>query len=197
MIDDLMTVNNKYDGTFDKLEQSLNTKFVPTSSISESISATNPGDINKEIQYFEDKKKQIIEGSQSKIKTIEDKEWLQYEIKDLMSNGKLVLQKLQADLKIGCSPRMYEVYASLMNSVIMSQKELRELNKMVYDIELFQVDPNEGKSKTQVNINLTGKELLAMINNAKDNSQMNSVSTEFTIEKEKSMDMVDRKNDED
>jgi hypothetical protein len=172
---DVNEEKKQYDGTFDSLGNALNTTFVPKAT------SGDMEKINKEIDEFQSQKNKLIGAVQSKkIMTLEDKEFLNNETKDLIKNGKLVLEKLQNDIKIGCSPRMFEVYADLLRSIILSLKELRDLNKMILDVEMFQVDPAKDQ-KANVNVHLTGRELLEMINGAKATNQMNSVSTDFEI----------------
>ena len=138
--------------------------------------------IESEIDLFESKKNEIITKSTTSSNTLEDKEYIQDDIKQLITNGKKVLSLLQKDLKIGSAPRMYEVYSTLMSTVLVGLRELRDLNKTVADMQMFSMEPDV--SSTEVNIKMSGKELLNMIKNASDDNQMNAISADFKVEEE-------------
>lgn len=78
---------------------------------------------------------------------------------------------------------MFEVYATVMNSLISSLKELKDLNYLVENKRDLQ-DNELGNSKNQTNIymNCTGKEILNMINDATKNNQLKEVSADFTVD---------------
>jgi hypothetical protein len=134
----------------------------------------------KEAEEFKEKKNELVKRSE-KV-TLEDKEFLQDEIKQLIYQGKCVLDKINKDLKLGSQPRMFEVYGSVFNSVMTGIKELRELNKNVADIEIKH-NPSGGLSS--VNLKLTAKELATLVkdttkemNNAKIRIEAKETITE-------------------
>jgi hypothetical protein len=125
-------------------------------------------------------KNELVVKPEENVGGLENKDFLQTEIKEVITNGKKVLETLQKDIKIGSPPRAAEVYAKLMSSTIEGLRELRELDKTIADIKIRHVDEN--KPKTSVNISMTGKELLQMIKDAQSNSQMTAINTDFKVE---------------
>lgn len=154
--------------TFDKLSNEFNTPPVTEST-------------NTEIQSFEQQKKELIERS-TQIRTLEDKQYLQTEIKSLIDNSKRVLDTIQKDIKIGSPPRMAEVYAKLLSSTIEGIRELRELNQAIANMQMFR-DPDE-QPKASINVKMTGKDLMQMIKDAKETSQIKAVEASFSVEGE-------------
>lgn len=112
---------------------------------------------------------------------IKDSLFLENEIKALILSSKSVLNTLEKDIKIGSQPRMYEVYATLLNSIIGQYKELRQLNEAVAKllIESKKVNIDE-KAENRKSI-MTSKEALDMVMNARLHSNMNAISTQFEI----------------
>ena len=121
----------------------------------------------------------IQSANTNKELTFEDKEYLQKEIKGLIKGGKTVLEILEKDLKIGTKSGMFEAYAKLLDSVTTSLKELRILNKMILDVEFLTNADTDSKGSTTLQIQMTGRELIDMINSAKENSQINALSADF------------------
>ncbi len=152
--------------TFDKLDNEFNTP------------ATEPV---KEIQAFEQQKNELIEKT-TQIKTLEDKQYLQTEVKSLIENSKRVLDTIQKDIKIGAPPRMVEVYAKLLSSTLEGIKELRELNQTIANMQMFK-DPEE-QPKASINVKMTAKELIQMMKEARESSQIKAVEANFSVEGE-------------
>ncbi len=167
--------------SFDKISEKLNTTY------DEEIEK-----VEHEVEKFEEKKKELVEKSSAENLGFEDKEYLQKETKDLIDNGKKVLETLQNEIKIGSPPRMFEVYAFLMNGIISGLKELRGLNKSIAELNIIENQP-EPEDKRNVNIILSGKELLDMINSAKDNSEINRIDADFKVEDQIKKDEEDRR----
>ncbi len=149
-------------------------------SFDSSYKEENIDKLSTEIQVFEDKKKQLVDSS----KKIEfgDKNFLKEEVKDVIGIGKAVLDKLSNELKIGSPPRMYEVCAKMLESVISGLKELRELNKTIYEIEAAPTDGEKGKPNVNITFTGTGKDLLDMISSAKDKNELDRVDADFKVE---------------
>ena len=158
--------------SFDKLDKEFNTPETVES-------------VDKELAEFESKKNDIVKKSTS-VKTLEDKQYLQDEIKGLIDNSKQVLDTVKKDIKIGTAPRTIEVYAKLMSATIDGIRELRELNQTIANMTMFK-DPDE-KPKANLNVTMTGKELLQMMNNAKANSQTEAVDASFSSVEEEPKD---------
>ena len=159
--------------SFDKISENLNTSFSAAPDIQQ---------IQKDLDHFQEKKNQIktfIE--EKKDITLEDKGFLQLETKILIHNGKAVLDKLQEEIKQGSSPRIYEVYSQLMSTVMGGLRKLRELNKMVLDIErINKMTSDPGQGNTTVNVFMSSKDMAEMMKKAKVESSMNAVDGTFS-----------------
>jgi len=149
--------------SFDKLDREFNTSATPEQSV----------------ELIEHQKNELVEKS-SQIKTLEDKTYLQDGIKTLIDNSQLVLNTVQKDIKIGTAPRTIEVYAKLMSATTDAIRELRELNQTIANMTMFK--DTEAPKKATINVNMTGKELMAMMKDAKEQSQMEAVDTTFEVE---------------
>lgn len=113
--------------------------------------------------------------------SIEDKEYLQFELKNLIQNGVNTLEKLSEDIKIGSSPRTHEVYFNGLGAVRELLKELKELN--LDDLNVSKESPKESVvNNTQINFNLTSSNILDMIKKAKETSEMNKIEAKFDID---------------
>ncbi len=103
--------------------------------------------------------------------TLEDKEYMEMEIKMLINSAKFVMDKLEEDVKIGAKPRVYEVYATLTKAVLDSIKELRELNLSIENLKLskekLKLKKEIGSAPSgTVNLQLSGKDMFKMIASA-------------------------------
>jgi hypothetical protein len=127
---------------------------------------------------------------------IEDKEYLEYELKTLISDSRRVMYILEQDIKIGTKPRYHEVYATLTKSVLDGIKELRELNQTIANLK-FQKEKlavrkeqyslsggNGNNSGAKLNVRLSGKDLFDMMEAARKSSGLNAVKAEFEVESE-------------
>lgn len=159
---------------FEGLDKSLNTNF---------DSALD--DVEKSLDTFNSKKELMVEKSKSGTYTLEDEEYLRFELKTLIQGSRIIMDKLEKDIKIGSQPRVYEVYSALLKTTIDGLKELRELNKTVTDLEIESDKPKISKDGTQTinnttnNVILTGKDLLSMIKSAKEVNQLNAIEAKF------------------
>lgn len=151
-------------------------------------SITGTDELENQIEILEEEKNKLLCKSNENFETLEDKEYIQEKIKVIIETGETVLSKVSQDIKIGSNPKQIEVYAKLIDSVVNALSQLRELNKVVSDKQLLVGDFNSGDNNKEVNFKLTGKELLNMINSAKENSQLNAVDTDFEIEEIKEVD---------
>lgn len=139
----------------------------------------------KEIENVKIQSKELIDKSKSGLY---NNEYIQQETIDLIEQGKKVSAILAQDLKIGANARQFEVYAGLMNSIFGGLKDLKDLNKTQIDTLIKQgelKDESENKNGVNVNVKMTGKDLLTMIENARNDNQLNAVEAEFKIEDEK------------
>ena len=159
---------------FEGLDKSLNTNF---------DSALD--DVEKSLDTFNSKKELMVEKSKSGTYTLEDEEYLRFELKTLIQGSRVIMDKLERDIKIGSQPRVYEVYSALLKTTIDGLKELRELNKTVTDLEIESDKPKITKDGAQTinnttnNVMLTGKDLLSMIKSAQQVNQLNAIEATF------------------
>ena len=165
--------------SYDKISESLNTTFV-TSGDAEFA------ELEKDLVAFEAKKHELQEFvAKRKELTLEDAGYLQLEHKTLYQNARLVLDKLQTEIKQGSSPRMYEVYAQLMSTAMTGLKELRELNKLILEIARHNNSINEVKNPSTVNVFVgNSKDMLEMVKRAKEANSLNAVDGTFQDVKE-------------
>jgi hypothetical protein len=108
--------------------------------------------------------------------TLEDKEYMELEIKTLISSAKFVMDKLEEDVKIGAKPRVYEVYATLTKAVLDSIKELRELNLSIENLKLSKEKLKLKKeignaAPSNVNLQLSGKDMFKMLAAAQEQAK--------------------------
>jgi hypothetical protein len=114
---------------------------------------------------------------------IEDEDYLKGELKSLIVTSKIVLEKLQTEIKIGSGPGMYDVYTNLLNSITNQLKELRQLNQAVAKVLL---EKNKKKTIQDLGengkISLTANQLMDMISTASEKSEMNRIEADFVID---------------
>lgn len=141
-------------------------------------------DVENTLDSFNSKKTAMVEKAKNGTYTLEDEEYLRFELKTLIQGSRMIMDKLERDIKIGSQPRVYEVYSALLKTTIDGLKELRELNKTVTDLEIESDKPRisgDGKTinNTTNNVILTGKDLLSMIRLAKEENQLNTIDAKF------------------
>ena len=158
---------------FEGIDKAMNTNF---------DSALD--DVEKSLDNFNSKKTALVEKSKNGTYTLEDEDYLRFELKTLIQGSRMIMDKLERDIKIGSQPRVFEVYSALLKTTIDGLKELRELNKTVTDLEIESNKPKTANdlhtiNNTTNNVILTGKDLLSMIKGAKEMNQLNSVEAVF------------------
>lgn len=154
---------------FEGLDKALNSEFTVETA-------------EKSIDKFNDIKNSMVEKSKAGTYTLEDEEYMRFELKTLIQGSRMIMDKLERDIKIGSQPRVFEVYSALLKTTFDGLKELRELNKTVTDLQIESDKPKTDVgtiNNTTNNILLTGKDLFAMIKNAKDNNSLNTVEAKF------------------
>ena len=154
------------DGSLEKIAKSLDGTFVSS-------------EIKNDLCVIEKRSSELTEYVQ-KPDTLKDKIYIEENIKELIEISKDVLKTVKDDIKIGASPRQIEVFSTLTNAITNQIKELRDLNKMIYDLESINSidDPKPGI----VNISMTSDDLLDMIKDASKNSELNKIDADFDIE---------------
>lgn len=166
--------------SYDKISDSLNTTFVTSGD--ESLVS-----LEKELVAFEEKKHELQEFvSKKKELTLDDANWLQLETKTLYLNARMVLDKLQTEIKQGSSPRMYEVYSQLLSTAMTGLKELRELNRLILEIARHNASISDAKNPGgTVNVFVgNSKDMLEMVKRAREANSLNSIDGTFQDVKE-------------
>jgi len=143
-----------------------------------------PDEVVEEIDTIEQKTIQVQESIENNLVLIKDQSFIDFELKNLISRTNTTLEKLESDIKIGSAPRMYEVYATLVNTKRELLKELITFNKLILDMTMFsgKEGEDEDDEKEKNNFNLTSDQLIDLINSAKDKSELNSIDATFEIE---------------
>jgi hypothetical protein len=158
-------------GEFDKINDSLNTNF-------DEVAATKAVDTAvTKVEEIKTKKDELVEKVQTMVTskeqkyTLEDKEYIKFELQSLIENNKQVMMNLQNELKIGAPPRIYETFAILSNSTAGIIKELLALNRQITN---YQVIESEQKDKKE--LTLKEIEVKALTGNSQQANSITNVS---------------------
>ena len=137
-------------------------------------------EIKKEITDITEKKNAI----KHNLVTMQDTPYIRQEIMGLVQSSTMIVGKLETDLKVGSPARMYEVYATLLNSVTNALKELRQLNLDVANLEVEQTKKMtiEDVKGPDDKISLSAGDLLKMVKAAGEESQIAQIDADFKIE---------------
>lgn len=140
--------------------------------------------VEKQIQIINEKKQSLIKKTSEGV-VLQNQKFLEVEIKSLIMSSRSVLQKLEDDIKVGTNPRSFEVYAKLLEAVLKQYQELRELNKLIYDVSKEERDINISKiGKKKISLDAT--QLLDLVDKAREKSLISRVDAKFEIENEDS-----------
>jgi hypothetical protein len=153
-------------------EQQLKESF---KSISDSLNTTfsfgENDDTDKKLQVFEEKKNELMALDVKKeVKTIEDKEFIDFTIKKMIDIGITVLETAAKDIKIGSKFGKIEEFSEAFRSVLESIKELKVFKKMIFDMNLD--EPTTNPKNVTINNIFTSGELLREIDNDKNKSSI-------------------------
>lgn len=74
--------------------------------------------------------------------TLEDKEYIRTELQSLIELNRSVLETLSEQCKMGAPPRMYEVFATLSNTVSTNLMSLAKLDQTITDYQVKEADEN-------------------------------------------------------
>jgi len=167
----------------DLISEALNTSFKPEES------ELNIPNINNEIQALEKTK----EKAKKKAFSLEDKEYLEFELKSLIASNQNIKTRLEDELmKQGTKASMFEVYTLVCNTIQNALRELRQLNRDIVDISIAERrmtvrETETGVTKNQitgpVTVNnsyiLNSNDIDKMIREAQQNSQLNAIEVNF------------------
>ena len=132
--------------------------------------------------------KEIAVNQQEVEEVFEDQQYLREDLKKLIEDSKVVLGKLGQDIMLGATPRMHEVYATLLDSTVRAYKEISELNKAMFDAKikkqkLIGGGKSSGGNKSNT-VALTAGQLQEIIERARKNSSMNAIEVDFKVSEE-------------
>lgn len=194
---DKLTVN-ELSRTFYNLGETINTDFVEEVSVEEldehikeefssvindeelkEDSNSLITDIQSEVTSIEEKK-EYIENALVTAK-IKDAGFLEKEIKSLILSSKKVLEVLEKDIKVGAPPRMYEVYATLLNAITGQYKELRALNESIAKFVIENKKQNLEEVKEDNKMMFKSTDALDALMAAKQDSIIDSIDADFDI----------------
>lgn len=117
--DDATTHNNNIINAIEALDSALSIKPSTKKDVDDRGAKVNIAVSNLEVAILKD------------AQTFEDKEYIQKRLKDMIDMGTNMLKEIEKDCKNGgASPRVFEVFATLMNSTTVSCNQLLNLQKI-------------------------------------------------------------------
>lgn len=163
---------------FDELLNTLNKENIDLSASSSEMALDIIDHKRQQLQQVLEQKTEI---------TIEDRDYLKTTLKTLIELTLGVLEDARTDLKIGAAASQREAFAKLADSFLNQLKELKDLNKMLLDINLLHGDPDEeiGEQKEEKELKVTSTEMLEFFKKVKKDSELNSIEAKFDIQEEK------------
>ncbi len=135
--------------------------------------------VQQEVANINTKKEEIEQALTTA--RIKDSNFLEKEIKGLILSSKRVLETLEKDIKIGAPPRMYEVYATMLNAITGQYKELRNLNESIAKFVIENKKQNLDEVKEDHKMVLNSNDALDLYMQAKDESQMDAIEADFDV----------------
>lgn len=168
---------NINEDSMEKISKVLNTTF------EEDVAS-----IEKQRKLIEHKKQLVAKKEAEGLVVLDDQEEIKNGLRATINNLEIVMEKLQGDIRIGSKAFSHEVYSKLASTLVESYKELAAINKTIFDcrFKLQQLlQKNTGKTsntdKSDDTIVMTSSQLLAMVDEARKNSTMNSIDANFKI----------------
>ncbi len=158
--------------SYDKMADSLDTDFDGEIDVEEEMRGEieKVGELKKDIVNMEDYQ-------------LEDAHYMEQQIKKALHGLKYVSDKLEQEIKVGCKPRFFEVYATLANAKMAAIKELRELRKIILDIKVkLETSDPAGKQTNIQNNYLDAKAVRELVKEASSKNSMKKIKAEFKIE---------------
>lgn len=149
--------------------------------------------INEEIAQLDKTKEKV----RTKSFRMEDKEYIEFELKSLIASNQTIKARLEDELlKQGTKASMFEMYTLLCGSIQNALRELRQLNRDVIDSNISERRMVVRETETGVNKNsfngpvtvnnsyiLNSNDLEKMISDARQNSELNEVVVDFETDR--------------
>lgn len=167
---------------YESLDSTFNMDFKDEESTEKSI---------KSVEKIANSAKELQKEINDQRYNLEDRQYLIDQLKDLYDVQKFALECLGDTLKVGAPPRAFECFATLSNSLSETLKTIMMTNKITTDYKVQENKEDRLKAKangpTTVNNNLmiSSSELLKLLNNAKNNSELNNIVPKFNLEEAK------------
>lgn len=150
-------------------------------------------DTNELVEKAEKNITALSETKQDVVEDLEDKEYMEMELKMLIQESQFVMEKLKEECKIGAKPRVFEVYSTMTRSVLDAIKELRELHTTIERLKLdkeklavkrLSIDSEGNIGAPKVNLQLTGKDLFKMVEEAQKSAakKQQEINAEYKVE---------------
>lgn len=117
----------------------------------------------------------------------EDKGYLQLELKQIIQTTMHVLEICRENIKIGSSARDKEVFFNGVGKMVEACKELRELNRVVTELNIQDKKSKTPANNVTVKMDMSSRDMLKYLNKleaAQKNNKLNEVSAEFQIDKD-------------
>jgi len=186
-LSDALDTDYEEELTEKKLDEEFNNSFKSASKISDiKQQSTDAFELIESEIHEIDLKKDDLQ-NQLMVAKIRDVDFLTHEIKSLILSSKRVLNTLEKDIKIGSAPRMYEVYASLLNAITSQYKELRQLNEAVAKFIIENKKQNLDEVKEEHKMVMNSTDMLNMFMDAKNNSEIETLDADFEITEDLSL----------
>jgi len=161
---------------FEKISEKFGASFVTDTS-------ATVQNIENKLAKISERKNDLIQVAQQPTEIVlKDQTYLMGELHMLISDTREVMEILKESLKQGTRASMFEAYSKLSNSVTDQLRELRELNKVIADLEMFKLTPQT--QQTTVNITMTGADMLEQLIKARKESEINSIDVEYEVKDE-------------
>lgn len=160
---------------FDGLNKAFNTEFDEVEKLNNQIN-----DIKNKLQAANEINNPTV--AEEKINVINDEDYIRTELKNAIANAKIVMKKLETDIKVGSNPRAHEVYAKLLESVTKSVAELRTLNVSVTDLKLKGLAVGGVSGSGGNKISLTPNQLMDMMDRVRKENKFNAIEVDFKVD---------------
>jgi len=137
--------------------------------------------IENQVDIIDGKKLELV--NNMKEVALKDQTFLEDELRSLIVNTRLMLARLENEIRIGAKSGYWDSYSRLASSVTNQLRELRELNVAVVQTELSKSRLNNNINNTKrATIKLDANALIDLVNKAKADSQINVIDATFKIE---------------
>jgi hypothetical protein len=120
----------------------------------------------------------LISTSQQVDIVLKDQKYLLLELHELISETREVMDILKATLKQGSRSSLFDAYSKLANAVKDQLVELRNLNKVIVDLEMFKNNPIQ-QPDAKVTLTLNGVDMLEKLLEIRKSAEINAINAEF------------------